>query len=77
MLLDRKTDWLNDRRSWPNFGPELLSQLRVAVMRSENLTAEAEDISATQRKGNRPPLEDVTNQRLVQTEKTPCVLKLQ
>jgi hypothetical protein len=39
-------------------------------MRSENLVAEAEDTSGTQRKREDPPLEAATNQRLVMSEKT-------
>jgi hypothetical protein len=43
-------------------------------VRSEKLVAEAGGNAGTQRKGERLPLEAVTKQRLVKTEKTLCVL---
>jgi hypothetical protein len=50
--LGAKTNWLElNRQSLSNPDSEL-SQLRVAVVRSEKLVAEAEEISGTQRKGN-------------------------
>jgi hypothetical protein len=50
MGLDTKTDWTIDRRSYGKFGFDFeLSQLRVAVVRSEKLVA------GTQRKGNVRP----------------------
>jgi hypothetical protein len=50
------------------------SQLRVAVVRSEKLIAEAGDSSGTQRKVECPSLEAATKQWLVRTEKTSCML---
>jgi hypothetical protein len=61
----------NGFRDRVNLTPIELSQLRVTVVRSENVVAKAGDISGTQRKG--PPLEAATNQRLVKTKKTLCV----
>jgi hypothetical protein len=48
--------------------------LRVAVVRSEKLVAEARDSSETQRNGECPPLEIATKQELVKTKKTLYVL---
>jgi hypothetical protein len=45
----------------------LLSQLRVAVVKSKKLVAEARDSSGTQRKGELLPLEAATMQQLVKT----------
>jgi hypothetical protein len=51
MGLDTKTYWLIERQSQCDFDFkfELLGQLRVAVVRSEKLVAEAGDSSGTQR----------------------------
>jgi hypothetical protein len=52
----------------------LMSQLSVALVRSDKLVAEAGDSSETQRKGKRPMLEAAAKKRPVKTEKTLCVL---
>jgi hypothetical protein len=51
-----------------------LSRLRVAVVRSEKLVAEARGQFGNPEEGKRPPFEAATKQRLVKTEKTLCVL---
>jgi hypothetical protein len=52
----------------------LLSQLTVAVMKSEKLVAEAGDSFGDPEEEERPPLKAATKQRLVKTEKSFCVL---
>jgi hypothetical protein len=54
----------------------LSCHLRVAVARSQKLLAEAGENSVTQSKGERPPLEAATKQRLVKSEKSLWVLYL-
>jgi hypothetical protein len=66
MGFDTKTDWPPDRRSSHNFNTDfelVLSQLRVADVRSEKLVAG---------EGERSLLDADTTQRLVKTEKTLC-----
>jgi hypothetical protein len=51
-----------------------LSQLRVTVVRSEKLVAEARDSSGNLEQGKYPPLEATTKQWLLKTKKASCVL---
>jgi hypothetical protein len=48
----------------------LLSQLRVAVMKSEKMLAEAGGGFGDTKEEERPPLKVTTKQRLVKTEKS-------
>jgi hypothetical protein len=50
------------------------SQVSVAVVRSKKLVAETGGKFWSPEEGEHPPLETATNQRLVKTGKTLCVL---
>jgi hypothetical protein len=66
-----------NRHSWSNSDSELLnrlSQLRVAVVRSEQIGSWGRAEFGKPEEGERPPLEAAAKQRLVKTEKTLCVL---
>jgi hypothetical protein len=51
-----------------------MRQLKVVVVRSVELVAEAWDSSGTQRKGDRPPLAAAAKQRLIKTENFMCTV---
>jgi hypothetical protein len=51
-----------------------LSRLRVVVVKSEKLVADAAGEFGNAEKGGSPPVEAATKQRLVEFQKTLCVL---